>query len=91
MQKLLVYSQTVDREDPSKNPLIGGFKDVSIDSLNMGLENLLDKSPLPGLGTVVRGTRLTATSFNIFARASDLHYSQTLGEKATITLQDSVR
>ncbi|NES64246.1 MAG: hypothetical protein F6K24_02730 [Okeania sp. SIO2D1] len=88
LQKLLIYATKIE-QDPTQNPLVRGFKDVSLDATNISLENILDKYIMPGLGSLARGVRWTATYTNIFGRAMDLHYSKSLGEKATVTLKDS--
>lgn len=89
--KQLVEFSVSGENDPSKNPFIGAFLDVYKDVGNLGLETVLDKFILPGLGTFVKATRITSSRLNTFARGADLYYAMAAGEKATITLEDAER
>jgi hypothetical protein len=88
LQKLVQYSVTIEN-DPFKNPLLGAFSDVSLDAANIGIENVLDKYILPGLGTLARGVRVGGNAVNTFARSADLSNATVASEKATVTLRDA--
>ena len=87
LQELLEYSVKIEK-DPSKNPFIGAFQDVFLDTANIGLENALNLLR-PGLGTFASGVREGGNYINILARAADLYYSMASGEKATVTIRDA--
>jgi superfamily I DNA and/or RNA helicase len=88
LQKLLQYAVKVE-SDPSKNPLLAAFSDVYLDLGNIGIENILDRSILPGLGTVARNVRIGGGALNTYARSADLRFAMQSGDKATITLRDA--
>ena len=90
LQRLVQYTATIE-SDPSKNPILGAFSDVSITGANHGLETAIDKYILPGLGTLARHVRIGGDAVNTFARAADLRNAKIYGQKATVTLRDAVK
>ena len=87
LYELVKYSSKLEK-DPTKNPFLGAFKDVSTEAASIGIENALDRYILPGLGTVARGVRVGGNAVNTYARSADYRNAMINGDKSTIILKD---
>ncbi|MFB2898114.1 hypothetical protein ACE1CI_34800 [Aerosakkonemataceae cyanobacterium BLCC-F50] len=94
LQNLWEYTKTISFNESDgfwkepKNPLYEAFKDVGLDTGNVGVENAIDRFLLPGLGTFVRSVRQGGNALNTLARLMDYNNAKKSGDKGTITIRN---
>jgi hypothetical protein len=94
LQRLWEYTTTLTFDESDgfwkepKNPLYEAFKDVGLETGNVGVENAIDRFLLPGLGTFVRSVRQGGNALNTLARLLDYNNAMKSGEKATVMIRN---